>query len=58
MCVKLPLGDLNPNHCPPHPTITYTYGVTVALKVCGDNLKKNINMSVWIKRYKRNILCQ
>ena len=58
MCVKLPLRDLNPNPCPPHSTITYTYGVIVALRVCGGNLKKNINMSVLIKRYKRHILCQ
>ena len=35
MCVKLPLEDLNPNPYPPHPTSTYTYGVTVAPRVCG-----------------------
>ena len=26
MCVKLPLGDLNPDPCPPHSTSTYTCG--------------------------------
>ena len=36
MCVKFPLGDLNPDPCPPHPTNTYTYGVTIAPKMCGD----------------------
>ena len=39
MCVKLPLGDLNPGPCPPHSTSTYTCGVTIgvttALRMCG-----------------------
>ena len=35
MCVKLLLGDLNPNPYPPHPTSTYTCGVTIATRVCG-----------------------
>jgi len=35
MCVKLPLGDLNLGSCPPHPTSTYTCGVTIAPKVRG-----------------------
>ena len=39
MYVKLPLGDLNPSSCLPHPTSTYTCGVTIASKVCGGNLK-------------------
>ena len=30
MCVKLPLGNLNPIPYPPHPTNTYTCGVTTA----------------------------
>ena len=33
MCVKLPLGDLNPDPCPPHSTSTYTCGVTIAPRV-------------------------
>ena len=37
MCVKLPPGDLNPGPCPPHPTSTYTCGVTIAPRVCGGN---------------------
>ena len=35
MCVKLPLGDLNPGPCPPHSTNTYTCRVTTATKVNG-----------------------
>jgi len=35
MCVKLPLGDLNPDSFSSHPTSTYTYEVTIALRVCG-----------------------
>ena len=35
MCVKFPHRDLNPNHYLPHPTSTYTCGVTTAPKVCG-----------------------
>ena len=34
MCVKLPLEDLNPGLYPLHPTSTYTYGVTIASRVC------------------------
>ena len=35
MCVKLPPKDLNSSPWPPHPTSTYTCGVTIALRVCG-----------------------
>ena len=35
MCVKLPSEELNPSSYPPHPTSTYTYGVTIALMVRG-----------------------
>ena len=34
MCMKLPLGDLNPDSCPPRPTSTYTCIVTIAPRVC------------------------
>ena len=36
MYVKLPLGNLNSDPYPPHPTNTYTYGVTIAPRVCDD----------------------
>ena len=35
MCVKLPVGDLNPDLYPPHSTNTYTYKVTTAPRVRG-----------------------
>ena len=35
MYVKLPPRDLNPNPCLPHSINTYTYGVTIAPRVCG-----------------------
>ena len=38
MCVKLPLGDLNPGHCLSHLTSTYTCRVTIAPRVCGGFL--------------------
>ena len=37
MCVKLPPEDLNFDPCPPHPTNTYTCGVTTVLRVCGGD---------------------
>ena len=40
MCVKLPLGDLNPGPCPSHPTSIYTYGVTIVPNMCGGIYKK------------------
>ena len=36
MCVKLPLGDLNPSPYPPHPTSIYTCGVITAPRVRDD----------------------
>ena len=33
MYVKLPPEKLNPGSYPPHPTSTYTYGVTIASRV-------------------------
>ena len=35
MCVKLSSKNLNFGFCPPHSTSTYTYGVTIAPRVCG-----------------------
>ena len=36
MHVKLPLENLNPGPYPPHFTSIYTYGVTIASRVCDD----------------------
>ena len=33
MCMKLLPRDLNSNSCPPYPTSTYTYGVTILKKL-------------------------
>ena len=38
MCMKLSSGNLNPDLYPPHPTITYTCGVTIALRVYDNKL--------------------
>ena len=35
MCVKLPLGNLNPDPCPTYPISIYTCEVTTAPRVCG-----------------------
>ena len=47
MCVMLSPRDLNPDPYPPHPTSTYTCGVTVAPRVCGGKnnsfLKKKVD---------------
>ena len=42
MCVKLLSKDLNLDHYPPHPTSTYTCGVTIAPRMCG-NINEHIN---------------
>ena len=34
MYVKLPLGHLNPDPCPPHPTSAYTCELTITLRMC------------------------
>ena len=39
MYVKLPPGDLNLGPYPPHPTNTYTYGVTTAPRMRGGKCK-------------------
>ena len=36
MCVKLPLKDLNSGPYPPHSISTYTCGVTIVPRVCGN----------------------
>ena len=54
MCVKLPSRDLNPDPYPPHPTSIYTYGVTTAPRVRGEQYfnfywkkhSKNKNLNV------------
>ena len=40
MCVKLPLGDLNPGLCPPYPTSIYICGVTTTPKMRSGNFLK------------------
>ena len=37
--MKLPLRDLNPDSCSPHPTSIYTCGVTTAPSVHGGYLE-------------------
>ena len=49
MWVKLPLGDLNPNPCPPYPTNTYTCRVTIASKMCGGVIYI-YNISSFVKK--------
>ena len=39
MYVKLPPGDLNPDSYPLYSTSTYTYGVTIALRVCSGQIE-------------------
>ena len=38
MYVKFSLRNLKPGFYPPHLTNTYTYEVTIILKVCGGNI--------------------
>ena len=45
MCVKFPPKDFKPDPCPPHPTNTYTYGVTIILKMYGSLTKFN---KIWL----------
>ena len=42
MCVKLPLGNLNPGSCPLHPINTYTCGVTNTPRVRGGDKSKQL----------------
>ena len=44
MCVKLPFENLDSNPYSLHPTNTYTYGVTIAPKVCGGQM---IDYTIW-----------
>ena len=44
MCVKLFLGDWNPDSYPSHPTNTYTCGVIIASRVCGGNYAMDSNL--------------
>ena len=39
MCVKLLYRDLKSSPSIPYPTSTYTFRVTIAPRVCGDNGK-------------------
>ena len=42
ICVKLPPGNLNPSHCPPHLTNTYTCRVTIAPRICDGKFKTSL----------------
>ena len=53
MCVKLSLGNLNPDPCPSNLTSTYTCGVTIALRVCGST-KSLLNKWKMLKLQKIN----
>ena len=52
-------GDLNHGYYPLHPTNTYTYGVIIALRVCGDKVGRfnltGFNLSF---NKKRNNYCE
>ena len=43
MSVKLPPRNLNPTPWPPHPTSTYTCGVTTVPRLCGGSPLKYLN---------------
>ena len=60
MYVKFSPGDLNDDPCPPHPTSTYTCGVTIALRVCGNIylfLRKG-SMHIIMIDYSKKLLIQ
>ena len=42
MCVKLPFRDLNLDPYLPHSISTYTCGMAITLRVCGDRYKTYI----------------
>ena len=48
MCVKFSLGDLNLGPCLPHPTNTYTCGVTTAPRVCSGSLPNLIFIEFFV----------
>ena len=47
MCVKLPLGDLNPDPYPSYLTSIYTCEVTTAPKVRGGQMLENLKNILW-----------
>ena len=55
MCVKLSSGHLNLGPCPPHPTSTYTCGVTIAPRMCGgsSNNYKAVKKNTKYKKKKK-----
>ena len=48
--MSLLLKDLNPNYYLPHSTSTYTCGVTIVLRVCGDEVIVIILLSIVQKK--------
>ena len=56
MCVRLFSGDLNSDSYLPHPTSTYTCGVTITPKVCGSKKHLSLYLSTKSEKHKRKIL--
>ena len=52
--MKLSFGDLNSGPCPPHPTSIYTYGVTIAPRVCGGLLLVHLLTTISTVAYVAN----
>ena len=53
MCVKFLLKNLNSNPCPLHLTSTYTYEVTITLRVHGGTLYLNtMNILIIVAKIK------
>ena len=52
MCIKLLPRDLKsePLAIPPHPTSTYAYKVTIALRMC-NGTNRNFEMSLTINEF-------
>ena len=53
MCVKLPLGNLNPIPYPPYPINIYTYGVTTAQLNIKSNFETKLTNNTQIS-YQNN----
>ena len=56
MCVKLPPGDLNLGPYPPHPTSTYTCGVTTAPRVRSGYIEPNVSLRLKVIKPKKWII--
>jgi len=54
--VKFLLKNLNPGPYPSHPTKTYTYKVTIMLRVRGGYLIYNVDCLMNVQMYELNVL--